>query len=202
MSSSTGLPKKEESKSQALRRKFFGQADVGQPERFRQSLPSMSSEERDGGGAKKRGSNASSRWKLKAMGIVPLEDGTAVPESLVRGMAAPSMPRYTRSVSPWRRRRQSATAAIEAATARLTPPTPRTDSKRKWWPDEEGAAEGGSTAEGGATKRVMSDAEKVRMELRALRAELEEGTEWFKQQNRRLGSESETRGAPRFDESI
>jgi len=57
-------------------------------------------------------------------------------------------------------------------------------------------------ADGGAQKRIISDAERVTMELQALRAEMEEGTEWYKSQIERFRSESEAGGTSWFDESI
>ncbi|KAL3957686.1 hypothetical protein ACCO45_008264 [Purpureocillium lilacinum] len=246
-SSSVGPSRKEGSKTQALRRKYFDQ-----PDKFRRSLPSLSSEDRGSPGVTKRSSNASSRWRLKAMGIVPLDDGTAVPESLAREMAASGSLRYSRSVSPWRRRRLSATDAIQAEMQRLPPTSHGGDgsspvnnltlnSKRKRddantseldlidgssnkrvmsdsdRPGLESAVETSPAnkrkravdddvhspvADGGAQKRIISDAERVTMELQALRAEMEEGTEWYKSQIERFRSESEARGTSWFDESI
>ncbi|UNI18963.1 actin cytoskeleton and mitosis protein [Purpureocillium takamizusanense] len=246
-SSSVGPSRKEGSKTQALRRMYFDQ-----PEKFRRSLPSMSSEERGSPGATKRISNASSRWRLKAMGIVPLDDGTAVPESLAREMAASGSLRYSRSVSPWRRRRVSATDAIQAETQRLPPRShggvgsspvnnATLNSKRKrddTSTSEVDLTDNGSskrvmsdshragiaatvetspgnkrkravdddaqspTVDGVTQKRILTDAEKVTMELQALRAEMEEGTEWYKNQIEQLQSESEARGTPWFDDSM
>lgn len=246
-SSSVGPSRKEGSKTQALRRKYFDQ-----PDKFRRSLPSLSSEDRGSPGVTKRSSNASSRWRLKAMGIVPLDDGTAVPESLAREMAASGSLRYSRSVSPWRRRRLSATDAIQAEMQRLPPTSHGGDgsspvnnltlnSKRKRddantseldlidgssnkrvmsdsdRPGLESAVETSPAnkrkravdddvhspvADGGAQKRIISDAEMVTMELQALRAEMEEGTEWYKSQIERFRSESEAGGTSWFDESI
>lgn len=225
MSSSVGLPRAEGSKTRALRRMYLGER-----ERFRRSLPSMASEDQGVAETTQRTSNASSRWRLKAMGIVPLEDGTAVPESLAREMAASAPSRVTRSVSPWRRRRISATEAMESEARRLTAALPASTAdagalagkltddaepargaasptmKRKHWLEDHGdeAAEmdSSSSSDGGANKRVMSDARRVRMELQALRSELEEGTHWFRDQNERLASESEARGTPWYDQSI
>ncbi|KAJ6438546.1 GANP/Nin1/mts3/eIF-3 p25 family protein [Purpureocillium lavendulum] len=251
-SSSVGTSRKEGSKTQALRRMYFDQ-----PERFRRSLPSLSSEDRGSPGPTKRSSNASSRWRLKAMGIVPLEDGTAVPESLAREMTASGMLRYSRSVSPWRRRRMSATSAVQSGMQR-SPPTsyggagnspvnnttlnskrkrddastsdlglvdggsnkrvmsdtdrpgigsaveasPANKRKRAVDDDDDGGDADSPTTDGVAQKRILSDAERVTMELQALRAEMEEGTEWYKSQIERFRSESEARGTPWFDESI
>ncbi|KND93610.1 SAC3 family protein 1 [Tolypocladium ophioglossoides CBS 100239] len=241
--------KKEGPKTRALRQMYFGQ-----PERFRRSLPSMSSASRDSPESTKHSSNASSRWTLKAMGIVQLPDGTAVPENLAHEMASGTL-RYPRSVSPWRSRRLSAAQAIESEVQRLTPAreglslspagemTPVNKRKRST-EDEEGAINTGNTEsnsskrvmseterqrmvaagetsptnkrkrcvdddkaamngteESSSHKRMMSNAAKLRLELQAIKAELEEGKEWYKAQNDRLRSESEAR-TPWYDESI
>ncbi|PNY27813.1 SAC3 family protein 1 [Tolypocladium capitatum] len=202
---------KEGPKTRALRQMYFGQ-----PERFRRSLPPMTSTSRDGPEGTKRSSNASSRWTLKAMGIVQLPDGTAVPENLAREMASGTLP-YPRSVLPWRSRRLSAAQAMESEMQRLTPPAREGPSpgeterqglaaagetsptKRKWCVDDEATMN--STEESSSHKRMMSNAAKLRMELQAIKAELEEGKEWYKAQNDRLRSESEAR-TPWYDESI
>ncbi|POR37028.1 SAC3 family protein 1 [Tolypocladium paradoxum] len=241
--------KKEGPKTRALRQMYFGQ-----PERFRRSLPSMTSASRDSPESTKRSSNASSRWTLKAMGIVQLPDGTAVPENLAHEMVSGTL-RYPRSVSPWQSRRLSATQAIESEVQRLTPPsragpsaspagetTPVIKRKRSAGDDDgaiktgstesnsskrviveterqrtaaagetsptnkrkrrvDGEATMNSTEESSSHKRVMGNAAKLRMELQAIKAELEEGKEWYKTQNDRLRSESEAR-TRWYDESI
>ncbi|EQL03455.1 SAC3/GANP family protein [Ophiocordyceps sinensis CO18] len=249
---SRAQPQKEGPKTRALRKLYFGQ-----PERFRRSLPSMPSSRGSPDDAN-RPSNASSRWTLKAMGIVQLPDGTAVPESLAAELAS-KMPRYPRSAASSRARRVSATDAIEAELQRSTPSsswregssmalvddTPPTNKGKKPLGDQDSMAsaspEGsvnkrimGSTekarmasaaetspmnkrkrpasddddetsnngeTEANSHKRIMSDAETIRMELRALRAELEEGTEWFRAQNERLRDDSET-ATPWYDDDI
>ena len=52
---------------------------------------------------------------------------------------------------------------------------------------------------GNSHKRVMSDAENLVKELRALREEMEEGTMWFKQENVRLQTEISSRGGTPMD---
>ncbi|KAG6024890.1 hypothetical protein E4U19_003500 [Claviceps sp. Clav32 group G5] len=79
-------------KTRALREAF-----LGKPEGFRRSLPSMSSMESDSASVNApTTSNASSRWKLKAMGIEQLPDGTAVPVSMAHDMR--SRPKYYSSI--------------------------------------------------------------------------------------------------------
>lgn len=76
--------------------------------------------------------------------------------------------------------------------------TPMSKRKRFAGDGEETRDEGDGG--GRSYRRIMSDAEKIRAELRALRAELEEDTKWFKAQNERLRSESRT-GTPWYDDS-
>ncbi|KYK58720.1 hypothetical protein DCS_05737 [Drechmeria coniospora] len=88
----------------------------------------------------------------------------------------------------------------DSSTSRLagnieTSPT----NKRKRSIDEE---ERVTMDEGISHKRILSDAAKVRLELKALQAELEEGAEWYRSQTGRFRSESEGRGASLFDESM
>ncbi|KAG6091159.1 hypothetical protein E4U30_007478 [Claviceps sp. LM220 group G6] len=79
-------------KTRALREAF-----LGKPEGFRRSLPSISSMESDSASVNApTASNASSRWKLKAMGIEQLPDGTAVPMSMAHDMR--SRPKYYSSI--------------------------------------------------------------------------------------------------------
>ncbi|ODA84084.1 hypothetical protein RJ55_02602 [Drechmeria coniospora] len=250
-STTAGFEKKEGAKTRALRRMLFGQTDT-----LRRSLPLLPSGSGNAPETQKRVSNLSSRWKLKAMGIVPLADGTAVPESLAHEMWPSPAPRYPRSVSPWRRRRLSATDAIEAEVRRLSPirairerfrgvpgGSALAPGKRKRYLDDDGIAKSGSVEgdpnkrvisdsstsrlagnietsptnkrkrsideeervtmdEGISHKRILSDAAKVRLELKALQAELEEGAEWYRSQTGRFRSESEGRGASLFDESM
>ncbi|KAG5957954.1 hypothetical protein E4U58_005578 [Claviceps cyperi] len=79
-------------KTRALRDAFLGKS-----EGFRRSLPSISSMESDSSSVNgPTTSNASSRWKLKAMGIEQLPDGTAVPVSMAHDMR--SRPKYYSSI--------------------------------------------------------------------------------------------------------
>ncbi|KAG6006244.1 hypothetical protein E4U21_007207 [Claviceps maximensis] len=75
-------------KTRALREMY-----LDKPGGFRRSLPSISSRESDSVSTSGRTtSNASARWRLKAMGIEQLPDGTAVPESMAHDMR--SRPSY------------------------------------------------------------------------------------------------------------
>lgn len=65
------------SKTRALRERLLGE----KPGRFQRSLPSVSAGSSPP--EKSRVSKVSERWRLKAMGIVQMPDGTALPESMV-----------------------------------------------------------------------------------------------------------------------
>ena len=68
------------SKTQALREQLLG----GSSASFRRSLPPMSASFRSSADpdSSHRKSKASERWRLKAMGITQMPDGTAMPDSL------------------------------------------------------------------------------------------------------------------------
>ncbi|KAG6053565.1 hypothetical protein E4U17_004586 [Claviceps sp. LM77 group G4] len=227
-------------KTRALREAF-----LGKPEGFRRSLPSMSSMESDSASVNApTTSNASSRWKLKAMGIEQLPDGTAVPVSMAHDMR--SRPKYYSSIglgasldgsslrrasigggsrlldSPMRNMADSPLRAMADSPIRTMMDSPirkmgiptvddgLANRKRKRWSegfqeDADADIEGGGGEEGGVDqnlsnnvltperskpKRIMSEAEKLTNELRAMRQELENETEWFRSQNERFRSES------------
>ncbi|RDA87490.1 hypothetical protein CP532_1652 [Ophiocordyceps camponoti-leonardi (nom. inval.)] len=172
-------------------------------------------------------------WKLKAMGIVPLPDGTAVPEFM-----APEMKQRFRrlpSVEEIRERRIAAVAAMDAAlegTAearakfRAEYKSPLCLSKRKRTGEDDvddgskrraTAGEEASSAlqsststsnkrrrsslsgavddddDGGSDResiqQAISTTQEMCAELRAMRAELEEGTAWYRAENEKMLSE-------------
>lgn len=193
------------SKTRALREKLMGE----RPGRFQRALPSIS-----GGSSppeKSRTSKVSERWRLKAMGIVQMPDGTALPESMAdeirRGFKKDTSSRASSLI-----RRASITSA---ASVRPQSPlafkslgdrnfsdnslTMNHKRKRSMEIDDEIAKE--SIVEADPHKRVMSDADNLLQELRAMRQEMEEGTTWFKSQNGRLQSEIMSRGGTPMDES-
>ncbi|KAM0446115.1 hypothetical protein ACHAO4_009411 [Trichoderma viride] len=193
------------SKTRALREKLMGE----RPGRFQRALPSIS-----GGSSppeKSRTSKVSERWRLKAMGIVQMPDGTALPESMAdeirRGFKKDTSSRASSLI-----RRASITSA---ASVRPQSPlafkslgdrnfsdnslTMNHKRKRSMEIDDEIAKE--SIVEADPHKRVMSDADILLQELRAMRQEMEEGTTWFKSQNGRLQSEIMSRGGTPMDES-
>ncbi|KAM0257427.1 hypothetical protein ACHAQJ_004373 [Trichoderma viride] len=199
------------SKTRALRERLLGE----KPGRFRHSLPSISA---DGSPPEKsRISKVSERWRLKAMGIVQMPDGTALPESMVdeirRGLKKDTSSRGSSSI-----RRASITgAATMAAAAAMRQQSPLAtkstgdhlfsdnpltiNNKRKRSVEDESEVAKEDIVDTDPHKRVMSDADILLHELRAMRQEMEEGTTWFKSQNGKLQSEIMSRGGTPLDDS-
>ncbi|KAF4982907.1 hypothetical protein FZEAL_1562 [Fusarium zealandicum] len=198
------------SKTQALREQLLGERSAS----FRRSLPPMS---RDTSSPEpgSRVSKVSERWRLKAMGIVQMPDGTAMPESLANemqygkqsrpgaGTMGPPSSSFIRraSVSDLARsegphRLSSSHGAID--TTEIDSAAARNKRKRGAEDDGEAAQEG--AAKSSAHKRVMSDAQSLMCELRAMRQEMEEGATWFRDQNERLHSEIISRGSTPWDQ--
>ncbi|KAM3461363.1 hypothetical protein NHJ6243_005021 [Beauveria neobassiana] len=196
------------SKTRALREELLG-TGTG---RFRRSLPSIASSE-ESRSENTRSSKVSERWRLKAMGIVQLPDGTAVPESLMhdrrfntygrlsqRASSITSVPSRRPSVNglsappPFSSTRRGATPpAVFEDTASNKRKRASEDSTGSVEPDDDGPVSNGH-------KRVMSDAKDLVKELRMLREEMEEGTLWFRSQNERLHTEISSReGTPLGD---
>ncbi|PHH64989.1 hypothetical protein CDD81_3626 [Ophiocordyceps australis] len=209
----------ESAKTRALRQQYLGQGQEEPGFRLSRSLGHA-----EGGKGRKRRSNFSSRWRLKAMGIVQLPDGTAVPESLAQ--QGPEI-RYPRAQLPrpsatqaYRAKRQELAAAMAqedtsasnpagankplSPTVQAAPPAPSTspgNNKRKRCVDEQGARADDNGDD--SHKRLLSEAERIRMELAALRAELEEGREWYRAQNERMrSSTSAARASSLYHESV
>ncbi|KAL7936757.1 SAC3/GANP/Nin1/mts3/eIF-3 p25 family domain-containing protein [Trichoderma chlorosporum] len=200
------------SKTRALRERLLGD----KPGRFQRSLPSISADSSPP--EKSRVSRVSERWRLKAMGIVQMPDGTALPESMVDEIKR-GLKRDTGLSRSTLIRRASITSAASAATASVRPQSPlvfsksaREDvfpdnpltinNKRKRPVGDEGATATEQTEDADSHKRVMSDADILIQELRAMRQEMEEGTTWFKSQNGKLQSDILSRGGTPLDESI
>ncbi|KAK2594919.1 actin cytoskeleton and mitosis protein [Conoideocrella luteorostrata] len=207
--SSPTSTKKIGAKTKALREMY-----LGKPGRFRRSLPSTSSRESEPPANARSTSNVSARWRLKAMGIEQLPDGTAVPASMAYDMR--SRPSYYSSLAFGSTvggnsiRRASVSGGSHTLGSPIrTMGIPTVDNgsatnkrKRSFGGEMEEAAGNNTTAERGKHKRIMSEAEKLTTELKAIRKELEEGREWFKSQNERLRSESHGPEPPWFDDSI
>ncbi|KAL7797605.1 SAC3/GANP/Nin1/mts3/eIF-3 p25 family domain-containing protein [Trichoderma ceciliae] len=195
------------SKTRALRERLLGE----KPGRFRRSLPSISADSSPP--EKSRISKVSERWRLKAMGIVQMPDGTALPESMVdeirRGLKKDT---NTRGNTLIRRAsitgaaaamRQQSPLAIKSSTEHVFSDNPLTiNNKRKRSMEDEGeTTKEGIIVDTDLHKRVISDADILIQELRAMRQEMEEGTTWFKSQNGKLQSEILSRGGTPLDES-
>ncbi|CAM1508340.1 Fc.00g051880.m01.CDS01 [Cosmosporella sp. VM-42] len=192
-------------KTQALRERLLRDRSAS----FRRSLPPMSSRETASPSSGSH-SRASERWRLKAMDIVQMPDGTALPESLaneirygkksfsrIGSMGPPNgIPSRRASIEelgqPKRQRTFSASEShIDTAT----------QNKRKRPTEDDGEANK-DKSNPHAHKRVMSDAANLINELRAMREEMEEGATWFKEQNERLQSELTSRGSTPWDQEI
>ncbi|KAM3504426.1 hypothetical protein MY11210_008356 [Beauveria gryllotalpidicola] len=198
------------SKTRALREELLG-TGTG---RFRRSLPSIASSE-ESRPEKTRSSKVSERWRLKAMGIVQLPDGTAVPESLMhdrrfntysrpsqRASSITSVPSRRPSINglsappPFSSTKSGASPpAVFEDTASNKRKRASEDSAGSVEPDDDGLVLNGH-------KRVMSDAKDLVKELRMLREEMEEGTLWFRSQNERLHTEISSRGGTPLSDCI
>lgn len=200
------------SKTRALREELLGMSTG----RFRRSLPSIASSE-DSSPESVRSSKVSERWRLKAMGIVQLPDGTAVPESLMNDRRFNSYSRSHRasSITSVPSRRPSNSGSRRPSISIPPPPafssTNRntailedgTSNKRKRTSEDSiGLMGQDDDLPINNHKRVMSDAENLVKELRALREEMEEGTMWFQSQNKQLHAEISSRGGTPMDDSI
>ncbi|KAM3430840.1 hypothetical protein NHJ13734_007566 [Beauveria thailandica] len=197
-------------KTRALREELLG-TGAG---RFRRSLPSITSSE-ESRPENTRSSKVSERWRLKAMGIVQLPDGTAVPESLMhdrrfntysrpsqRASSITSVPSRRPSVNglsappPFSSTKSGASPpAVFEDTASNKRKRASEDSTGSVEPDDDGPVANGH-------KRVMSDAKDLVKELRMLREEMEEGMLWFRSQNERLHTEVSSRGGTPLSDYI
>jgi hypothetical protein len=210
--------RKEGAKTKALR-EMYQPSFSGS---FRRSLPAMTSRSSASPARTTSPSRASERWRLKAMGIVQLPDGTAVPESLIDETGSFNGRYGQLSNGSFRtpQRRVSSLSKADDAYGLNDPsgaqPLPSREMddglsslthKRKRPADEndvdldngDGKPVKNSSSDASAHKRVMSEVEKTVQELRALRAELEEGTEWFKSQSEKLRGEIASRASTPWD---
>lgn len=200
-------------KTQALRERFSQERSAS----FRRSLPPMSSKEDAHLRSSSRTRRVSERWRLKAMGITQMPDGTALPESLAneirlgtkkylgQGSMGPptSIPSHRvserwKTASDGQRASSGPLPSIESTTEDAS----ALKNKRKRPTEDDGTAIEEDGPKSNTHRRVMSDAEKLMSELRAMREEMEEGASWFKTQNERLQSELSSRGSTPWDESM
>ncbi|UZP44487.1 hypothetical protein NXS19_012299 [Fusarium pseudograminearum] len=198
------------SKTRALRQQYGGD----QQATFRRSLPPMTSRNTSSPEPGNRVSRVSERWRLKAMGIVQLPDGTAVPESIANEMhhdkkrlggsiMGPPSSYPIRRASGGDFARSEARQRISSShdtidTSESDSGTTKNKRKRATEDDDEAVQE--RQAKSSSHKRVMSDAQNLINELRAMREEMEEGATWFKDQNDRLQSELISRSSTPWDQ--
>ncbi|KAI6766343.1 hypothetical protein HG530_007413 [Fusarium avenaceum] len=198
------------SKTRALRQQFGDQSAT-----FRRSLPPMASRNTASPEPSNRISRVSERWRLKAMGIVQLPDGTAVPESMANEMhyarrRQPGVGAMGPPTSDFNRRASVSDLARPEGRHRLssshgTTDTNESDStatknKRKRTAEDDDETTQERQPKSSTHKRVVSDAQTLINELRAMREEMEEGATWFRDQNDRMQSEVMSRGSTPWDQ--
>lgn len=192
-------------KTQAIREQLLHKKTEG----FRRSLPSMASRSTASPEPSRPVSNASERWRLKAMGITQMPDGTALPENMANeilygGKKYPGFGARPRASSYSTSERLPPTSAARPGRQSLLSRSygteePPATNKRKRSGDDVEAEAGDETI---PHKRVLSENQQLISELRAMREELEEGTDWFRSQTKQLQSEIQSRGTTPWDESI
>ena len=207
-SSSGSTTKRAGGKTHAIREQLL----LKKAEGFRRSLPSIASRSTDSAEPSRHVSNVSERWRLKAMGIVQMPDGTALPENMANeilygGKKYPGLGPRPRSSSystserphlPTRAARPDRQSLLSRSYGTEEPPA--TNKRKRLGDDtEEVGGEGETTP---PHKRVMSENEKLISELRAMREELEEGASWYRSQTERLQSEVPSRGTTPWDDGI
>ncbi len=197
------------SKTRALREELLGEGTG----HFRRSLPSIASSE-ESRPESVRSSKVSERWRLKAMGIVQLPDGTAVPESLMNDRRFNRSSQRASSITSTPSRRPSINSIPPPPTFSCTnndatpPAAVFEDAVRNKRKRVSEASTVSMEQEDGVPpnshKRVMSDVSTKDLvnELRMLREEMEEGTLWFRSQNERLHTEISSRGGTPLDNSF
>lgn len=157
-------------------------------------------------------SRVSGRWRLKAMGLSTMPDGSVLPDSLARSIMRDGK-RYPElgGLGVDRARRASDIGArpttmdgiLSPDTTRRTYHKPHasvssfigdTAQKRKRQSEHSAASEEGEEVRDG--KRILLDTERTIREMRKLREEMEEDTGWFREQTERLqGSRTGTPGS-------
>ncbi|WYZ38816.1 hypothetical protein EsH8_III_000730 [Colletotrichum jinshuiense] len=205
-------------KTRALREEFAQSSSS-----FRRSLPPMSAYSSPtrltpSSESQKRVSKVSDRWRLKAMGLVTMPDGSALPEAIANEMRYNGK-RYAGlgsfGLDGTERRRSVSADLNHAAEARLrfsqslngssavpqvNGTSPVSKRKRSHEDDKEDAA----TDVTRVKKRPSSNAdiEKILREarenlesLRSSRVDLDEGAEWFREQNEMMQAEELSRAS-------
>ncbi|KAK1539605.1 GANP/Nin1/mts3/eIF-3 p25 family protein [Colletotrichum costaricense] len=227
LSQSTTGAKPRGAKTRAIREEFGKSAT-----NFRRSLPPMSahsSSSRMSSEPQKRVSKVSDRWRLKAMGLVTMPDGTALPETIANEMRYNGK-RYAGlgsfGLDGTERRRSVSADLNHAAEARLrfsqslnggsgsssgsAAAVPQVNgisplSKRKRaLDDDDNEIAVADEAVTRVKKRPSSNAEIDRIlrearenleSLRSSRIELDEGADWFREQNEMMHAEEASRAS-------
>ncbi|KAF4876234.1 SAC3 family protein 1 [Colletotrichum siamense] len=205
-------------KTQAIRAEFGSSVD------FRRSLPPMSAHSASSRytpseASPKRVSKVSDRWRLKAMGLVTMPNGSALPEAIAdemryngkrySGLGSFGLDRDTterrRSVSAdldkaaEARRRFSQSLNSSSAAAEQSNGNSQLSKRKR--PTESAAS---PSQDARAKKRPSSNAEVERIirearenleSLRSSRVDLDEGTEWFREQNDIMQAEEASRAS-------
>ena len=157
-------------------------------------------------------SRVSGRWRLKAMGLRTMPDGSVLPDSLARSIMRDGK-RYpelgdlgidrSRRASDIGARPTTMDEILSPDTARRTSHRPHasvssfigdaTHKRKRQSEGTEASEEGGEARDG---KRILLDTERTIREMRRLREEMEEDTGWFREQTERLqGSRTGTPGS-------
>ncbi|KAM0273232.1 hypothetical protein ACHAQH_008368 [Verticillium albo-atrum] len=207
-------------KTQALREKFSA-SSTNNSSSFRRSLPpnTGSSSFRASpspSDSSKRQSRVSDRWRLKAMGLVTMPDGTALPESLANSM------RYDGTrFDGWgsfgldaktHHRSRSTSADIGAAAAARerfsqsfhnisasenkgpNGTSPTTIKRKRSVEDDQSTVVDGDTKKRRAAgnsdlEKILRDAKETLSALKSSRMELDEGAGWFREQSEMMQQE-------------
>ncbi|KXH46213.1 GANP/Nin1/mts3/eIF-3 p25 family protein [Colletotrichum nymphaeae SA-01] len=231
LSQSTTGAKPRGAKTRAIREKFGKNAT-----NFRRSLPPMSahsSSSRLSSEPQKRVSKVSDRWRLKAMGLVTMPDGTALPETIANEMRYNGK-RYAGlgsfGLDGTERRRSVSADLNHAAEARLrfsqslnggsgsgsAAAVPQVNgisplSKRKRALDDDDNEV--AVADEAVTRvkkrpssnadidRILREARENLESLRSSRIELDEGADWFREQNEMMHAEEASRASSPWGES-
>ncbi|KAJ0334650.1 hypothetical protein COL5a_000713 [Colletotrichum fioriniae] len=231
LSQSTTGAKSRGAKTRAIREEFGKSAT-----NFRRSLPPMSahsSSSRLSSEPQKRVSKVSDRWRLKAMGLVTMPDGTALPETIANEMRYNGK-RYAGlgsfGLDATERRRSVSADLNHAAEARLrfsqslnggsgsgsaaalsqvNGISPLSKRKRALDDDDNEVA----VADEAATRvkkrpssnaeidRILREARENLESLRSSRIELDEGADWFREQNEMMHAEEASRASSPWGKS-
>ncbi|KAK1672591.1 hypothetical protein BDP55DRAFT_558051 [Colletotrichum godetiae] len=228
LSQSTTGTKPRGAKTRAIREEFGKSAT-----NFRRSLPPMSahsSSSRLSSEPQKRVSKVSDRWRLKAMGLVTMPDGSALPESIANEMRYNGK-RYAGlgsfGLDGTERRRSVSADLNHAAEARLrfsqslnggsgssiaavpqvNGTSPLSKRKRALDDDNEIAVVDETTrvkkrpSSNAEIDRILREARENLESLRSSRIELDEGADWFREQNEMMHAEEASRASSPWGKS-